>query len=66
VLEVVENFEGDTYRAVYTVTFAHAVHVLHALQKKSKKGIGTPRTDIELIRQRLRIAERQAATGAAR
>lgn len=56
VLEVVEDFDGDTYRAAYTVKFADAVYVLHVFQKKSKKGIETPKQDIELIRNRLRIA----------
>ena len=57
VLEVVEDFDGDTYRTVYTVRFADAVYVLHAFQKKSKKGIATPRQDIDLIAARLRMAE---------
>src|SRR5260221_14432951 len=57
VLEIVENFDGNTYRAVYTVRFADAVYVLHAFQKKSKKGIATPKTEIELIKARLRTAE---------
>ncbi len=57
VLEVVEDFDGDTYRTVYTVRFADAVYVLHAFQKKSKKGIATPRHDIDLIAARLRMAE---------
>jgi phage-related protein len=57
VLEIVENFEGETYRAVYTVKFAGAVYVLHAFEKKSKKGISTPKQEIELIKRRLRLAE---------
>jgi phage-related protein len=57
VLEVVEDHDGSTYRAVYTVRFAGAVYVLHAFQKKSKKGIRTPKADIELIRRRLKAAE---------
>ena len=56
VLELVENHEGNTYRAVYTVKFAEAVFVLHAFQKKSKKGIATPRSEIELVKQRLKAA----------
>lgn len=56
VLEVVSDYRGDTYRAVYTVRLARRVYVLHAFQKKSKRGIATPRTDIELVRQRLRRA----------
>lgn len=57
VLEVVEDHDGDTYRAVYTVKFEGAVYVLHAFQKKSKKGIETPRHEVELIKRRLNIAE---------
>ena len=56
VLEVVEDHDGDTYRAAYTVRFAQAVYVLHVFQKKSKTGIATPRHDIELIKARLRAA----------
>jgi phage-related protein len=57
-LEIVAPHEGDTYRTVYTVRFHHAIYVLHAFQKKSKKGIATPRREIELIKQRLAAAER--------
>ncbi len=57
VIEVIKDFRGDTFRAVYTVKWAGAVFVLHAFQKKSKTGIETPRRDIELIKQRLREAE---------
>src|SRR3990167_7558040 len=57
VLEIVENFFGDTYRAVYTVKFEKVVYVLHCFQKKSKHGIKTPRQEIDLIRKRLRAAE---------
>ncbi|HVZ70075.1 MAG TPA: type II toxin-antitoxin system RelE/ParE family toxin [Rhizomicrobium sp.] len=57
VLELVEDYNSDTYRAVYTVRFKETVYVLHAFQKKSKHGAGTPRGDIELIRRRLRDAE---------
>ncbi|MCT7972790.1 type II toxin-antitoxin system RelE/ParE family toxin [Laspinema olomoucense] len=57
VLEVVENFDGDTYRAVYTVKFASAVYVLHAFQKKSKQGIATPKQDIKLIEARFKRAQ---------
>jgi phage-related protein len=56
VLEVVADHVGNTYRAVYTIRFARAVYVLHAFQKKSKKGIATPKSDIDLIKQRLRMA----------
>ena len=57
VFEVVENHDGNTYRAVYTVRFREVVYVLHAFQKKSPSGIRTARTDIELITQRLKIAQ---------
>jgi phage-related protein len=56
VLEIVEDFDGDTWRAIYTVAVANAVYVLHVFQKKSKKGIATPKKEIELIRRRLRDA----------
>ena len=58
VLEVVERFDGDTYRAVYTVNFGGAVYVLHAFQKKSKKGIATPLPDIRLIKERFNAAKK--------
>ncbi len=58
VLEVVDDFDGDTYRAVYTVRFAGIVYVLHAFQKKSKQGIATPQKDLDLIRRRLAEAQR--------
>ena len=57
VLEVVEDNDGATFRAVYTVKFAGAVYVLHVFQKKSKKGIKTPTAEMEVIRRRLRAAE---------
>jgi phage-related protein len=56
ILEVVSDHRGDTFRAVYTVRFASRVYVLHAFQKKSKTGIATPKTEIELIKQRLKRA----------
>ena len=56
VLEVVSDYRGDTFRAVYTVRLARRVFVLHAFQKKSKHGIATPQADVELIRRRLRRA----------
>ena len=56
VFEIVEDFDGDTYRAVYTVRFREVVYVLHAFQKKSPKGIRTARGDIELVERRLRTA----------
>ena len=57
VLEVVEDYDGDTFRAVYTVRFAQRLYVLHAFQKKSKRGIETPKREIRLVEQRLRAAE---------
>jgi phage-related protein len=57
VLEVVDDFDGDTYRAVYTVRFADAIYVLHAFQKKSKRGRETPKPELDLIQRRLRAAE---------
>lgn len=57
VLEVVEDDIGGTYRAVYTVKFDEAVFVLHAFQKKSKRGIATPKEDMDIIRNRLKVAE---------
>ena len=57
VLEVVEDDAGGTYRAVYTVRFAEAVFVLHCFQKKSKRGIETPKEDMDIIRARLKVAE---------
>ncbi len=56
VLEIVDDFDGNTYRAVYTVRFASAIFVLHAFQKKAKKGIATPKHDVGLIQRRLRAA----------
>lgn len=56
ILEVVDDFDGDTYRAVYTVRFAGVVYGLHAFPKKSKKGIETPKSDIDLVKQRLKVA----------
>jgi phage-related protein len=58
VLEIVADQVGGTWRAVYTVRFREAVYVLHAFQKKSKRGIATPKKDIDLIRHRLAEAER--------
>jgi phage-related protein len=57
VLEVVENFDGDTYRAVYTVKFEGVIYLLDAFQKKAKRGRATPQIDIDRIKARLKIAE---------
>lgn len=57
VLEVLDDFDGDTFRAVYTVRFAGVIYVLHAFQKKSKRGIETPKHHIDLVKTRLKLAE---------
>jgi phage-related protein len=57
VLEIRDNFDGDTYRAVYTIRFEGVLYVLHAFQKKSTSGIATPQRHMDLVRQRLRDAE---------
>jgi phage-related protein len=58
VLEVVKDYDGDTYRAIYTVRFAQAVYVLHVFQKKSPRGIETRQSDVALVRERLKVAQR--------
>ena len=58
-LEVVEDHQGDTYRAVYTVRYATAVYVLHCFQKKSIHGIATPKPDLDLIEARLKAVTAQ-------
>ena len=57
ILEVVEDYDGDTYRAVYTVKFQGVIFVLHVFQKKSKQGIKTPKQDLDLIEVRLKRAK---------
>lgn len=57
VLELIEDAKGRTYRAVYTVRFREAIYVLHVFQKKSKHGIATPRHEIDLIHDRLKLAQ---------
>ena len=59
ILEIVDDFDGDTYRAVYTVRLAGRVYVLHVFQKKSKTGIKTPKAEISLIQSRLKRAEEE-------
>ena len=56
VIEVVENHEAGTFRAVYTVRFDDSVYVLHAFQKKSRKGVKTPKKEMETIKRRLKLA----------
>ncbi len=57
-MEIVERDRSGTYRAVYTAQLGDAIYVLHVFQKKSKRGIATPKQDIDLIRRRLAEAER--------
>jgi phage-related protein len=59
VLEIIDDHKGNTYRAVYTVSFPKAVYVLHCFQKKSRKGIATPKAEINVIKSRLVDAERE-------
>jgi len=61
VLEVVDDFAGDAYRLVYTVQFSGRIYALHAFQKKSKTGIKTPKSEIDLIQVRLRHASEEHA-----
>ena len=63
VMEIVERYRGDAYRAVYTAHFADAIYVLHVFQKKSTRGIATPKPDLDLIKRRLR---RGASAGSKR
>jgi phage-related protein len=58
VLEIIEDHDGDTYRAVYTVRFKERVYVLHCFQKKSKKGSQTPKNDVKLVKMRLEWAKK--------
>ncbi|MDA1185998.1 MAG: type II toxin-antitoxin system RelE/ParE family toxin [Acidobacteria bacterium] len=58
VMEIVDRYDTNAYRAVYTARFEDAVYVLHAFQKKSKSGIATPKLEMDLIRRRLADAER--------
>lgn len=57
VVEIVEDHDGDTYRAVYTVKLKAVVYALHAFKKKSKKGIKTPKPELDIIKQRLKSAQ---------
>jgi phage-related protein len=60
-VELIDDFDGDTYRAVYTVRFGDAVYVLRTFKKKSKRGVKTPQHDIDLVKQRLKDAEHDHA-----
>jgi len=65
VYELIEDYRGDAYRAVYTLRIAGSVYVLHAFQKKSKSGIKTPKPDSDLIERRLnQLLERLRSEGA--
>lgn len=66
VLEIIEDFKTNAYRAVYTVKFSESVYVLHAFQKKSKKGIATPKAEVDLIKKRLGLAEQDYKTRSTR
>ena len=59
VLEIVSNFDTDTFRAVYTVEFEEAIYVLHCFQKKSKRGNETPQQDKDMIERRLKAANEE-------
>lgn len=58
VVEVVQDFDGDTFRAVYTAKFRKAIYVLHCFQKKSPSGIRTAKTDVNLVKERLKAARK--------
>jgi len=60
VMEIVSRYATDTYRAVYATKIGNAIYILHCFQKKSKKGISTPKKEIDLIRKRLQIAQELA------
>ena len=60
IIEIVERYDTDTYRVVYVVRFKNAIYILHTFQKKSKKGIKTPKQDIDLIKKRLQQAIKDA------
>jgi len=61
ILEVIADYDGNAYRAVYTVRFAEIIYVLHCFQKKSRSGVSTPRQEIDLIKSRLKLAEEDYA-----
>ena len=63
IVEIVEDWRGSAYSAVYTVRFARAIYVLHCFEKKPKRGIETPKREMDLIRERLKEAEMQAKGG---
>ena len=57
-LEIVDDFRGDTYRVVFTVKFPGVIYVLHAFKKKAKRGVETPKPDLDRVRDRYRAARR--------
>lgn len=58
VQEIRVDFNRDTYRGIYTVKFGDYVYVLHVFKKKSKQGISTPKSDVEIVRQRLKAIQK--------
>ena len=60
VMEIISDYQTDTYRTVYAIKLGDHIYVLHAFQKKSKRGIATPKQQMEIIRQRLRLAQQSA------
>ncbi len=60
VMELIERYNKDTYRAVYVANIGDVIYVLHCFKKKSKQGIKTPKTDIDLIKQRLKEAKEES------
>lgn len=62
ILEIVSRNDGDTFRAIYTVRFRGVVYMLHAFQKKSKRGRATPNPEIDLVRSRLKTATQHYQT----
>lgn len=60
VMEIVDNYDTNTYRAIYTTKIGQDIYVLHAFQKKSKSGIKTPQRDLDIIKKRLQEAQRNA------
>lgn len=60
VMQIVSDYNKNTYRAVYVIKLGEEIYVLHAFQKKSKTGIKTPKQEIDLIKKRLAIAKKEA------
>jgi len=66
VIEISDDYDGNTFRSIYTASLGERIYVLHVFQKKSKRGVATPRTDIDLIRGRLKAAKAIEAERAGR